>query len=90
MSTLFKGVYYYLAILLTEYNIQGSTLIKEAYYLREYNNSCSTFPNLLWNILLLWSTGGDLNGGYLDLPAGPRSGFMGLGFDSRNCILFRL
>ena len=36
MSTLFKGVYYYLAILLIEYTIQGSSLIKGAYYLRKY------------------------------------------------------
>ena len=36
MSKLFKGVYYYLAIPLNEHTIQGSTLIKGAYYLRKY------------------------------------------------------
>ena len=36
MSTLFKGVYYSLAIPVAEYTIQGSTLIKGAYYLRKY------------------------------------------------------
>jgi len=39
MSTLFKGVYYYLAIPLTEHTIQGSTLIKGTYYLRKYGNA---------------------------------------------------
>ena len=48
--------------------------------------SCITIPNLFWNILLVRSTGGDLNGAVLDLPVGPLSGFVGLGFDSRRCI----
>ena len=41
MSTLFKGVYYFLAISVAEYTIQGSTLFKGAYYLRKYGNSLS-------------------------------------------------
>ena len=49
--------------------------------------SCSTIPNLFWNILLVWSTSGDLNDeAVLDLPVGPLSGFVGLGLDSRRCI----
>ena len=39
MSTLFKGVYYYVAIPLIEHTIQGSTLIKGAYYLRKYGKN---------------------------------------------------
>ena len=38
VSTLFKGVYYFLAIPVAEHTIQGSTLIKGAYYLRNYGS----------------------------------------------------
>ena len=37
MSTLFKGVYYFLAIPGVEHTIQGSIVIKGAYYLRKYD-----------------------------------------------------
>ena len=38
MSTLFKGVHYYWAIPVNEHTIQGSTVIKGAYYLRKYGS----------------------------------------------------
>ena len=38
MSVLFKGVYYYSDFPLNEHTIQGSTLIKGAYYLRKYGS----------------------------------------------------
>ena len=45
MSTLFKGVYYYLDISLAEHTIQGSTLFKGAYYLRKYGSSNKQRPD---------------------------------------------
>ena len=42
MSTLFKGVYYFLAILVDEHTIQGSIVFKGAYYLRKYGTDFLT------------------------------------------------
>ena len=55
MSTLFKGVYYYLAIPLTEHTIQGSTLIKGAYYSRKYGIQMihKSFTNELKSMIFL-------------------------------------
>ena len=57
MSTLFKGVYYFLAIPVDEHTIQGSIVIKGAYYLRKYGKSVEKIIDYIttfWQYLDSW------------------------------------